>query len=232
MSSSSRVIKLARLADGVRIIPAGAEPPFGRLVGPESGPAAAAEGGDAAEPGRNPADAAFEAGFQAGFEAGLAEGRRAAEAEAAAATEAAARRLSELAASARLDHRRILRAAEEQLLILALAAAEKVLARKLEEADRKLTADFVAEALEEAQAALESPEAVVVRVNPRDFEFVLKLTQELSLTAAARVIADPRVEAGGCVVETSAAVIDSTPTERLRQVARLFRQAHELEHRP
>jgi flagellar assembly protein FliH len=227
MSSSSRVIKLARLANGVRVIPSapaaeggagGADQP--EELCPQSGPAAGE--GDAAH------QAGFEAGFQAGFEAGLAEGRQAAAAEAA----EYLRRLRGLVESARLEHRRILREAEQQLLILALAAAEKVLSRKLEEGDRRLMADFIAEALREAEETTHSPEAVVVRVNPQDFEFVCQLTSAAGEAGCPRVIADPRVEAGGCVVETSAAVIDSTPTERLRQVARLLRQAHELEHRP
>ncbi len=225
MSSSSRVIKLARLSNEVRVIPVAegaGSPPV--LPDPGAGAPQTAPPEAILTEARAEAEVIRSEAYRVGFEAGLADGRRAAEAEAA----GYLGRLRAFVDAARLEHRRILREAEEQLLTLALAAAERVLSRKLEESDRKLIADFIAEALQEVENALGSPEAVVVRVNPQDSDFA-------SLVLAARdtkLLADPRVEAGGCVVETSAAVIDSTPTERLRQIARLFRQAHELEHRP
>ncbi len=230
MSSSNRVIKLARLGEEPCLIPAwraegGPEPPA-----PDTGAGEPAETG--AEPAESPvfdSEAIRAEAYRIGFEQGFEDGRRAAEVEQA----ELLGRLRRLVETAQVEHRRILREAEEQLLVLALAAAERVLSRKLEEGDRKLLEDFLAEALGEVAEATRGPAAVLIRVNPQDFEFVRGVVAAaFGGEGSPRLLADPRVEAGGCVVETSAAVIDSTPTERLRQVARLFRQAHELEYRP
>lgn len=230
MSSFSRVIKLARLGEEPRLIPAwdAAGTPDSEAAAAIAGPPEEAAAPEA--PVEPPSAAAIQAeAYRIGFEQGLADGRRAAELEQAELLS----RLRRLVETARLEHRRVLREAEEQLLVLALAAAERILSRKLEEGDRKLLEDFLTEALGEVVEATHGPSAVLIRVNPQDFEFVRGvLAAAFGGEESPRLLADPRVEAGGCVVETSAAVIDSTPTERLRQVARLFRQAHELEYRP
>lgn len=220
---SERVIKLARVDREARLIPAG--PPAGEtgFAGGRTDGELTAEGAlelrarILAEAERLRAEA-----YEAGFAQGLAEGRRTAELEAA----EYLGRLGRLVEAARLEHRRILREAEEQLLVLALAAAGHILARRLEADEQALVADFLAEALREVEGAT----VVRIRVNPQDFDFVRAVVAER--WGDLPVTADPRVEVGGCVVETASTLIDSAPTERLRQVARLFRQAHELEYRP
>ncbi len=213
---SERVIKFPRVDGQARLIPAG--PPAGETTGGQADAEPAAEGAlEPAEAERLRAEA-----YEAGFAQGLAEGRRAAEAEKA----EYLRRLGRLVEGARLEHRRILREAEEQLLVLALAAAGHILGRRLEADEQDLVAAFLAEALREAEGAT----VVRIRVNPQDYDFVRSVVAERYGDLG--VLADPRVEVGGCVVETASALIDSAPSERLRQVARLFRQAHELEYRP
>ncbi len=211
---SERVIKFPRVDGQARLIPAG--PPAGETADPaDREPTAVAEA-------QAEAERVWAEAYRAGFEQGLAEGRRAAAAEEA----EYLGRLGRLVEAARLEHRRILREAEEQLLVLALAAAGHILARRLEADEQAVVAAFLAEALREVEGAT----VVRIRVNPQDFDFVRSLVAERYGDLG--VLADPRVEVGGCVVETASTLIDSAPSERLRQVARLFRQAHELEYRP
>ena len=221
MSLSERVIKLPRVDREARLIPVGlpaGSPPAGEPPAEEVFELRARVLAEAqVEAERVRAEA-----YQVGFQQGLAEGKRAAELEAA----EYLGRLRQLVETARLEHRRILREAEEQLLVLALAAAGHILARRLEADEQALVADFLAEAFREVEGAT----VVRIRVNPQDFDFVRAVVAER--WGDLPVMADPRVEAGGCVVETASTLIDSAPTERLRQLARLFRQAHELEYRP
>ncbi|HZR99613.1 MAG TPA: FliH/SctL family protein [Chloroflexota bacterium] len=161
--------------------------------------------------------AAWEAGHQEGYEEGL---RRAA-AEQAAVTE----RLAALAGNALTDAHQFARALEEQLVELALAVAAKVVAREVER-DPALVVGVVRDTLAELQDAT----IVRLRVHPDDHALVAPHWERLRQQRGAEqglLVADERVQRGGCIVETAVGRVDAQLDTRLAQVAETFAAVRE-----
>jgi flagellar assembly protein FliH len=201
----------------------GAAPAEPDVVGMASAIYAPAEPEPAPEPEPPAADveaitaAAWEAGLQEGYQEGL---RHAAE-EQAAATE----RLATLAAEAVTDAHQFARALEQQLVELALAVAAKVVAREVA-TDPTLVVGVVRDTLAELQEAT----IVRLRVNPDDHDLVAPHWERLSQQRGAEqglLVADERVQRGGCLVETAIGRVDAQLDTRLGQVAETFTAVQE-----
>jgi flagellar assembly protein FliH len=193
------------------------------VVGMANAIVAAAEPEAAPEPELEPVDveaitaAAWESGLQDGYQEGL---RRAAE-EQAAATE----RLAVLASEALTDAHQFARALEQQLVELALAVAAKVVAREVQ-ADPTLVVGVVRDTLAELQEAT----VVRLRVHPDDHDLVAAHWERLRQQRGAEqglLVADERVQRGGCVVETAIGRVDAQLDTRLAQVAETFAAVQE-----
>jgi flagellar assembly protein FliH len=149
-----------------------------------------------------------EAGFQRGYQEGLAEGRAAGAAEAAAACarlERAARALA--AAAAELAARQALELVglEDDLAGAALELAAAVVGRELDVAAFP-GADALARALSLAPAGV----VAVARLHPDDAASVDPATVDGDVDAGRlRIVADPGVERGGCVLEAGDCRIDA-----------------------
>lgn len=174
---------------------------------------------DAAEPPAPAPDpeeiaaAAFEEGFRRGYE----EGKRLAEEEQRKST----RKLARLARTALQDASELLRGLEQELVELSLAIAEKVLEREVR-LDPEIVLSVVRAALDE----IDSATAVRVRVNPQDYELVASWWETVvrkPLANKSQVVADERVQAGGCVIETQLGQVDAQLSTKLRQIVNTYR---------
>jgi flagellar assembly protein FliH len=109
---------------------------------------------------------------------------------------------------------------EAQLVELALAVAEKVLEREVS-IDPALVVGVLRGALQEMQEAA----SVQVRVNPRDHEVVAEHWDVLlrrPVAERSQLIADERIQCGGCVLETQLGQVDAQLATKLSQIAHTF----------
>lgn len=108
--------------------------------------------------------------------------------------------------------------AEGELIDLAIAVAERVLRSELG-ARREAALPIVRAALE----AVGSRKVMAVRVNPGDYELLVEHRGELlGVLESARLISDPAIASGGCVVEVDSGLIDARLESQLQEAARLL----------
>ena len=140
--------------------------------------------------------------------------------------EAADREMNDMLATMRgllemanAERRKLIEAAEPELVRLALGIAERVLHQQV-----ALDRGVVVELAKVAVARLIERDTVTVRVNPADLERMREHRDELIAIGDIRnlrVIEDQRVDRGGVVVDTGAGTIDariSTQLEEARKV--------------
>jgi flagellar assembly protein FliH len=108
-----------------------------------------------------------------------------------------------------------------QLIELSLAISRRVLHR-MAERDPAVVADMAGAALDRLNNATD----VRVRVNPRDFEALH--TGAAPARAMVGWVADPRVEPGGCQVESSFGEIDAGIDAQLAEISRALLESDEI----
>ena len=117
-----------------------------------------------------------------------------------------------------------LRAAERSAVELALAIAEKIVGGTVS-ARPETVLDVVGGAL----LRTESRHRLVIEVNPEDLELVSEsaegLTARLGGVQRLDVIAERRVERGGCIVRTEEGEIDARIGSQLERLAELMTEA-------
>ncbi|MDD5558316.1 FliH/SctL family protein [Candidatus Methylomirabilis sp.] len=108
--------------------------------------------------------------------------------------------------------------AEGELIDLAIAVAERVLRSELA-ARPDAAVPIVRAALEAAG----SRKVMAVRVNPSDYELLAEHRGELlGSLESARLISDPAIASGGCVVEVESGLIDARLESQLQEAAHLL----------
>jgi flagellar biosynthesis/type III secretory pathway protein FliH len=160
--------------------------------------------------------AAEAAGREAGYAAGLDEGRvRVETAEA-----VLVQTVHGLDAAARA-HRELV---EAQAAELAVALAEKIVGAALE-----VRPEHVVDVIGNALRGLSDRTRVLVEVSPEDVDVVSAAVAGISDAAGglARidVVAERRVERGGCIVHTDDAELDGTPAAQIERAAEILRDA-------
>jgi flagellar assembly protein FliH len=156
--------------------------------------------------------AAWTEGFQQGYDEGL---RLATQEQQEIST-----RLGALLHDVAADNDELLRALETQVIELALAVAEKVIAREAK-TDPTLILSVVRSALSEIHDASE----LRIHVNPDDYPLLETRWQEMlprSVAERSELTADDLVERGGVVVETRIGYVDSQLKTRINQVVTSF----------
>lgn len=151
-------------------------------------------------------------GFQQGYEEGL---RQAAEEQHDTGT-----RLSALLQGITSDTEALVRGLESQVVELALAIAEKVIAREAR-VDREIVLNVARSALSEIHDAAE----LRIRAHPDDVPLLDGRWQEMlpkSVVERSELVPDELVERGGVVVETRIGYADSQLKTRLNQVVTTF----------
>ena len=155
---------------------------------------------------------AWAEGFESGYHSGLRSARQE--------QEVMLLQLVALTRNALEDADEFTRALERQVVELSLSVAEKIVERELR-TDPNLVIDVVRAALEEIRTATTAS----VRVNPEDHALVAPHWEGLShrpLADRAQLIADERIERGGCLIETKMGVIDAQLSSKLNEITNGF----------
>jgi len=151
-------------------------------------------------------------GFQEGYEAGQ---RMAAEEQ-----QGSTAQLAALLYGFARETEQFVRSLEDDVVELALAVAEKVIAREVQ-TDRDLVVNVVRAALDEIHDATE----IRIRVHPDDHALLETRWQEMlprSVAQRSELLADELIERGGCIVETRIGYVDGQLKTRLNQVVTGF----------
>ena len=168
---------------------------------------------------------AHAAGREAGFAQGLEEGRQKGRAEAEAKVEEAARTLATalegMAGDLEAHRRRLLEEGRRNLLHLALAIAESVVAKQV-----KIDATAVTAQVERAVALAAQKTDIEVRLHPDDRAaveaFLPALERRFAGGQAILVTVDAAVARGGCLVKTPSGDVDAQIGTILSEVRRLL----------
>ena len=172
---------------------------------------------------------ARKAGFEAGFAAGKEEGAARAADEIAVEIERGVEEKTKALGETALEPLRrltgemagvrcsLLKHWEENAMQIAAAIAYQTIMRD-PATKREVPLDLLREALELAMNCA----ALKIRMNPRDVEALKEpiraILEETGNLATAEVVADPKITAGGCVVESSLGVIDERLESRLERI--------------
>ena len=152
-------------------------------------------------------------GYNVGFEQGHAAGMAAAQES----TAQSVARLAALVADVQQNHAAFFRAAERQVVDLALQIAQKVVEREIENIP-DMAVNVIRAALDEMDART----ATRVRVNPADAELLRRRwTQVVPPGIAAERIElqpDERVQSGGAIIETTHGQVDAQLESKLEQL--------------
>jgi flagellar assembly protein FliH len=156
---------------------------------------------------------AYERGFSEGEKAGRELGEKALEAL----LKQYAKTLEEL----NNLRKEIFAASEGEVVRLALEIARKVIRREVS-ADEELVLTLVKVAL----SRLADQTVMTVRVNPADYQTIQRHhhahSSSSSLAEGVKLVDDPSVSRGGCLIETESGIIDARIEEQLREIEKGF----------
>jgi len=175
---------------------------------------------DVVEPEPAPPPPDYEAikaeAWREGFQQGYDEGVRLATQE----QQQTAAQLGALLQGIATDTEEFVRGLQDEIVELALAVAEKVIAREVQ-TDREIVVNVVRAALAEIHDATE----LRIRVHPEDYALVEPRWQDMlprSVAQHSELLADDLVERGGCAVETRIGYVDGQLKTRLNQIVTAF----------
>jgi flagellar assembly protein FliH len=136
--------------------------------------------------------------------------------------------LRETVAGLAAANEQLARRAEERAVELALALATKILGVALT-TDPSLVLEIVRGALRR----MADRDGIVVEVNPSDHELVnaamSEIVEELGGVHRFEVLAERRVERGGCIVRTAEGEVDAQISIQLEEAAEILREAVQTE---
>lgn len=108
----------------------------------------------------------------------------------------------------------------EQQLSGRIAGVALELARQVVRSEISLRPELVLTVAEDAMSTLlNSARQVVLRLNPEDHALAQGALEEQMQSRGARLVADPHVSQGGCIVESDIAVVDASVEARWHKVA-------------
>lgn len=120
-----------------------------------------------------------------------------------------------------LSQEKIITSAEESIGKLALAVAGKIVRREIQ-ADESVVERIVRESLE----AVKGGNSIRLKVNVQDMDRVRDhkdlLLQAVDNISDFEILEDPRVDQGGCIVETGYGVVDARIDSQLEEIGRAF----------
>jgi flagellar biosynthesis/type III secretory pathway protein FliH len=158
-------------------------------------------------------EAARVQGYGIGYEQGQADGQAAAEATMA----ESIHRLQQLTSGVLENHTAFFRAAERQVVDLALQIAQKVIEREVENMP-DLAVTIIRAALEE----MDTRTAVRVRVSPDDEELLRRRWAQVVPPGVSpdriELVVDERVQSGGAIIDTTQGQVDAQLDTKLAQL--------------
>jgi flagellar assembly protein FliH len=149
---------------------------------------------------------AFASGYAAGERAGLEAGTKRAE--------AMLRRLAQTLDELRALRGTLVRQTEQQMVQLALAIARKILRREAT-VDHDLIVAMARVALERVGES----GIATIRLNPEDYASTVQRHGDHWAGSRVKVLADPGVSRGGCLVESEFGFVDASVDAQFEQVA-------------
>ncbi|KNZ70886.1 flagellar assembly protein FliH/type III secretion system HrpE [Thermincola ferriacetica] len=154
-----------------------------------------------------------EQGYNDGWQVGHAEGTKKAEEEMKGTLLAAQKTLED----AIEERKKIILGAEDEIIQLAVAIAKKIIGHEIS-TNQDLIVGMVQKALEKVR----DREEISLRVNPQNLEQVLNDQEQIMSSAKGikkmKVLADPDILPGGCVIETSNGTVDARMERQLREI--------------
>ncbi len=160
---------------------------------------------------------AYKEGYEQGFQSGLPEVRRLID---------MLKKIIELAIEKR---DRIIEDAEAQIIRIILLITRKVV-KAISEEERKVVVENIKAALQKVIGATE----VVIRVNTVDLEIAtehkelfLQMFEELRNIT---IIEDPRVDPGGCIIETDFGSVDARIATQLEEIEEKIRELAQISY--
>lgn len=119
-------------------------------------------------------------------------------------------------AKAEEERQKIIQGTEEEIVLLALDIAKKIIKKEIE-----LGSSVIREITQQAIKKATHREKVIIRVNAVDLEYVEKergILREKSGSSDLIILPDPTVEPGGCVLETDLGTVDARIDTQLTQI--------------
>jgi flagellar assembly protein FliH len=150
---------------------------------------------------------AFATGYAQGERAGMEAGTKRAE--------AMLRRLAATLEELTTLRQTMIRQTEQQMVELALAVARRILRREV-----MLDGDLILAMARVALDRLGEAASTTIRLNPEDCALTLQRHGDNPLGSRVRIMADPAVARGGCLVESEFGFIDASVEAQFDQVMR------------
>ncbi|MEW6181655.1 MAG: FliH/SctL family protein [Bacillota bacterium] len=154
-----------------------------------------------------------EQAYREGFEKGYREGRAGAEEE----TRLMLVRMRETLREVEAERVSTLTQLEREVVDLAQGIAERIVASEL-----KTNPEVVLSIAREALSIVRDRPSILAQVNPDDLETCQQARQQFEMLlpegAVLRILPDPQVERGGCVLDTGQGVVDATLVSRWAEI--------------
>lgn len=167
-------------------------------------------------------DAGYVDGKDAGYAAGFTQGQEAAKEEMESAVHQAVEKATRIIAEANQQAQLTVIASEKQILDIALAITEKILACEIDTNSQAVVA-----IVKSAMDKVRDQSQITVRVNPADFEFVVAAKNELEAILqreqSVEFSADQTVSRGGCVIDSAFGSADARLETQLQAVRAIIR---------
>jgi len=164
-------------------------------------------------------EAARQEGFQKGYQEGKQQGSIEAHAEVDRLKQEARQELEDALA----EKERIIQSAEGEILELALEVARKVIHHELD-----TNPGVIGRIVQEALGKAADREEITVKVNPDDMDFVLAIQGDLAAGLGGlkklKVVSDPHITRGGCVLETPCGNVDARIERQLAEIEEALKE--------
>jgi flagellar biosynthesis/type III secretory pathway protein FliH len=148
------------------------------------------------------------------FTKGYAQGERAGAEAAATRGDAMLRRLAQTIDELGTLRAELIHQSERQVVRLAIAIATRVIHREI-----TLDSELLVVMARVALDRLGDTSSATIRLHPEDHAAALAVRGGTLSTESVRVIADPNVSRGGCLVESDFGLIDLTPAAQIAEIA-------------
>jgi len=155
--------------------------------------------------------------YQKGWQQGVEEGAKAARGELRGHLET----VRKIATQASVDREEMVKNSEKAVVRLAMEIAKRILQRELS-VDPAVVARVVASAITKVNAT----DVIKVRANPKDLDMIRGYLGETPRQdgQAWEVVADPRVQPGGCIIDTRVGMLDAQLDAQLKEIEESFQE--------
>lgn len=166
---------------------------------------------------------AQQAGFDQGYQAGLQQGQNAGKQEWQVEIERTVAQTNRLAEELQKEAERVFLEAEQEIIAIALATAQKILLREID--DNPMTVlPIVRSALEKVR----DQEKIVIRVHPDDYELLLQAKRDLQMIIgreqALNLVADQTIGRGGCMIDTMYGTVDAKIDTQFETIKKMLQE--------